>query len=99
MKKTSANSNQKEASPRYINRSTNHLGNVYIDDEAQHLAGVAAAQDMLSFLRTSTNHLALHEELHTPPFYRGLSLCIGAVQAQLSEGLMESDEENTSMMT
>lgn len=87
MKKTFVDSNNK-TSTNHINKSDD----CYIDDEALHLAAVAAAQDMLTFLRTSTNNLSYHEELHSPLFYRGLSLCIGAVQKQLTEGLGETDE-------
>ncbi|BFM50548.1 hypothetical protein [Marinomonas sp. THO17] len=64
-----------------------------IEDVNAHLTSVAAAYDMLSFLRSSTYELSYQREDRSASFYRGLSLCIEVVQNQLGQGLAPSEEQ------
>lgn len=63
------------------------VGQYCICDLEAHLNSIAAAYDMLDFLRSSTNKFSYHEEVHSSAFYRGLSQCLAAVQEKLEQGL------------
>ncbi len=65
---------------------------IQITDLNEHLMSVAAAHDMLSFLRSSTHELSHQDEGRSPSFYRGLSLCIELVQQKLEHGLSRQDQ-------